>query len=197
MYARAVDEAAHQLGELRSDEREGFLLGMAALAAAVAVTTFAPSLALPLFVAGSFSLYRVVRAAVRRCELLETLATDADACVIGEVAARAERAAAMASRRVLAASARRAVANARYAGSGRVLGFAPQLEALAAELDRDDLELDRVHAMLCERLLRDTCSPLYDAELPAAELVAQLNHIRSGFSEARDPRARREQEESS
>jgi hypothetical protein len=181
MHARAVDEAAAQLLELRADEREGFILGIVVLASAVVATTVAPSFAIPLFVGGLFSLTRAVRAAFRRCELLDTLASDRDAYEIAEVAERARRAATMTSRRSLAASIHGIVGNPAYALSERIVACGEELEALAADLERDDLELDPVQAVDCHQLLTDGRSPLFNSELGNADLLYRLRHIRAGF----------------
>ena len=64
----------------------------------------------------------------------------------------------------------------------RVRAAAPELEALAAELDDDELMLDPVSAVICVRLLTHPESPLLDTARPPEELRARVSQIRSGFA---------------
>lgn len=64
----------------------------------------------------------------------------------------------------------------------RVTLFAPELEAIACELRSQDVVVDPPSAVACRRLLTQAVeSPLYNARVPADELRAELERIRSGI----------------
>ena len=64
----------------------------------------------------------------------------------------------------------------------RVLAAADDLDALASQLDDEELELDPARAVACQRLLRDVFgSPLLNSALPPEDLRSQVVQIRSGF----------------
>ena len=59
---------------------------------------------------------------------------------------------------------------------------AEELEALARELEDDELALDRAFAVACMRLLSDvSASPHFNPALPPERLRSRVRQIRSGF----------------
>ena len=63
---------------------------------------------------------------------------------------------------------------------------AAELEALASELDDEELELDPACAVACMRLLSDVVtSPLLNSALPPQDLRSRVVQIRSGFTARR------------
>jgi hypothetical protein len=179
MYARAVEDAAFRLRELHRDERNDFALGALVLALSLVATAVWPELAVPLFVGGLVLGALGVRAAVEHWEIVDGLAGERDAYVISEVRRRAVREATMERRHALADHVRSWL---REPAPERVRAAAPELEALAAELDDDELTLDPVSAVACVRLLTEPESPLLDAARPPDELRARVSQIRSGFA---------------
>ena len=179
MYARAVDEASARLRELRQEEWDDLGLAALALALAVAATQVHAALAVPLFLGalavGAFGM----RALWRRWDLLERLAGERDAYVISEVLAFASREATMERRHSFAALIR---GRLRAPIEGRVIAAAEEFEALASELDDDELALDPAGAVACMRLLSDLAeSPLLNSALPPEDLRARVRQIRSRF----------------
>jgi hypothetical protein len=64
----------------------------------------------------------------------------------------------------------------------RVTGATEDLEALARDLDDDELVLDPAAAVACVRLLSDRVqSPLLDADSHAEDVRSRVRQIRSGF----------------
>jgi hypothetical protein len=177
MYARAVEEGAARLRALRHEEWEDLGLGAVAIALALAATQVWPELALPLFVGGIAVGAKGVRAAWHRWDLVDRLAGHVDAYVIPEVLAYASRHASMERRRTYAGFIRCRL----LASSDRISGVAQDLEALAAELDDDSLDLDPVAAVACMRLLSEPESPFLDRAAPTDELRSRVLQIRSGF----------------
>jgi hypothetical protein len=183
MYARAVDDAAGHLRQLRREEWEDLGLGALALVAAIAATQALPALALPLFAGGLFVGARGLRALWRRWDMVDRLATDRDAHAIPEVRAYARRETTMARRRSSAALIGSWLREPGSQCSARVSAAADELEALAAELLDDDLELDPVCAVRCRRLLTDLeTSPLLNLALPPDDLRSCAIQIRDGFT---------------
>jgi hypothetical protein len=182
MYARAVDDAALRLRELRHAEREDLMLGAVALAAAVVAAQLRQPLALPLFLGGLGIGLAGLRALWSRWDLVERLSGERDAYVIPEVRSRASREAAM-DRRVLHADRIRSWIRCPGPGCEARVGLAAtELTALADELADDRLELDPPCAVACLRLLTDPeTSPLLDHSLPPAELRSAVVRIRAGF----------------
>jgi hypothetical protein len=182
MYARAVEDAADRLRELR---REGWEdLGLSALVLALAVTAaaFHSSLALPLFAGGLAVGALGVRAVWRRWDLVERLSGEHDAYLIPEVLAHASREAEIERRHLLAAHIRDEVTQPQPGCEARVSAVAEELEALAADLDDGELDLDPACAVACVRLLSDLPqSPLRNPALPADALRPCVCQIRSGF----------------
>jgi hypothetical protein len=186
MVARAVDEAAQRLRELRHEEWEDLGLAGVAIALALAATRARPSLAMPLFLGGIGVAALGVRALWRRWDLLDRLAGERDAYVIPEVLACATAQAAIDRRRSYAALIRSRLAHPGPAVDPRLSAARIELQALAAELDDAELELDPACAVACTRLLTDLeGSPLLNPALPPEELRSRVRRIRSGF-EARD-----------
>src|SRR5207344_2923082 len=104
MTARAVEDAAKKLHELRSEEWGDTILAAATLGAAIAASSFAPSISLPLLAGGCLMTFLTMRAMVRRWSLLDYLKAERDAYTIPEVRLEAEKAAGKQSRRRLARS---------------------------------------------------------------------------------------------
>jgi hypothetical protein len=182
MYARAVDDAAERLGALRQEECGALGLAALALGLAVAVTQVHPQLALPLFLGGLGVGALGLRAVVLRWDLLERLAGERDALVIPEVRAYASREATIERRRTFAAMLRRNLSEPGRAGDQRLVAVADELDALAAELEDDELALDPVAAVACVRLLSDLpASPLLNPAAPVSDLRSRIRQIRSGF----------------
>jgi hypothetical protein len=185
VYARAIDQADARLRDLRLEERGELGLAAAALAASVVATEVFPPLVAPLFIGGLFVGALGARAMWRRWDLLERLSGESDAHVIAEVRAFALREATMDRRRSFAALIRARLSDARLGGDTRVLAVAGDLEALAVDLDDDDLALDPASAVACMRLLSDVArSPLLNRELASEDLRAGVLRIRCGFRPA-------------
>jgi hypothetical protein len=179
MYARAVDDAASRLRQLRDEERGDLALAALALGLAVAATQVHPELAIPLFLGGLAVGVLGIGALWRRWDLLDRLSGERDAYVISEVRAFASREATMERRRSCAASIRGRLEEPLEI---RIALAADDLEALAAELDDPDLELDPACAVACVRLVSDVAeSPLLNPSLPPEELRSRVGRIRSGF----------------
>ena len=183
MYARAVEEAAARLRELRHEEWERFGLATVALGLALLATQARPAFALPLFAGGIWSGVLGMRALWRRWDLVDRLSWERDAYVIAEVLAYASREATMERRRGFSALIRSVVAAPGPALESRVRAAAQDLEALASQLDDEELALDPGAAVACMRLVRDrTVSPFLNPVLPAADLRSHVHQIQSGFS---------------
>jgi hypothetical protein len=183
MYARAVDDAAARLRELRQEECGDLGLSALALGLAVAATQVRPAFAAPLFLGGLGVGMLGVRALWRRWDLVERLAGERDAHVIPEVEAYARRESTMERRRTFAALMRKELPQPGCAVDARIAAVAEELEALAAELDDDELALDPATAVACMRLLSDvTVSPLLNRAYPPDELRSRICQIRCGFS---------------
>lgn len=154
MYARAVDDAAARLRELRHEEWEDLGLAALALGLAVAATELRLSLALPLFLGGLAVGFFGVRARWHRWDLVERLAEDRDAHVLPEVLEHASREATMERRQTFAALIRGRLRPGSGLGS-RLSAAADELEPLASELEDRRLVLEPVSAVACARLLSD------------------------------------------
>lgn len=183
MYARAVDDAAMHLRELRHEEWAGFGLAALAVGLALAATQVRPAFALPLFLGGVAAGVLATRAFWRRWDLLDHLADEPDAYVIPDVVAYASRETTMDRRRTFAASIRAVVREPGFGCEERVRVAARDLYALALELEDEKLTLDPASAVTCLRLLSDpTLSPLISPVLPPEDLRSRVFQIRSGFS---------------
>ena len=179
MYARAVEDAAVALRDLRQREWQDLGLGMLAFGLAVAAAKVLPSMALPLFFGGLFVGARGIRALWLRWDLVERLAEDRDAYVISEVLDRARRETTMDRRRSFAAGIRSSLTDPVEARPGLVQ---EELEALAAELEDSGLALDPSAGIACFHLVSDPLeSPLLDPDVPPDELRARIARVRSGL----------------
>ena len=182
MHARAVEDAASRLHELRQEEWEDLGLAVLSMSLALAATEARPALAMPLFLGGVVVTARGLRALWRRWDLVDRLAGERDAYLIPEVLAHAEREATVERRRAYAAWIRRDLQQSGLGYQDRVLLVAGELEALACELEADELTLDPASAVACMRLLSDTsASPLLNLALPPEELRSRVQQIRAGF----------------
>jgi hypothetical protein len=181
MVARTVDDVAERLGQLRRDEQRQIALSSVALVASLAATVLYPPLVLPLLLGGIAVGVLGVRSLWRQWDLIDRVADERDAHVIPEVRAYASRESRIERRRASAGVIRL------WLGSGlptdsRILAAAAQLEALARELEDDELELDPACAVACTRLLGDyTASPLLNSTLPRDDVQAWVVRIRAGF----------------
>ena len=183
MYARAVDDAAARIRDLRREEHEDIGLALLALGLAVAVTQVRPSLAMPLFLGALVVGALGLRASWRRWDLVERLSGDHDAYAISEVLAFASRAATTERRHAFAASIRCRLNEPGPALAERVEAARDELEALVSELGDCKLELDPACAVACARLLSDfTESPLLNPDLPPVQLRCSVRQVRSGFT---------------
>jgi hypothetical protein len=184
MDARTLDQAATRLEELGGEVKEDLAVAALALTLSLFATELRPSLAIPLFVGGVGVALLGVRALWRRWDLVDRLAGDRDAYVIREVRAYAVREASPESRRGLALSIRHGLDSPVTAYWSRD-EVADELEALAAELADETLELDPVAAVACVRLLRDPeVSPLLTGA-PPEEIRASIRRVRGGFGPRR------------
>ncbi|HET7745206.1 MAG TPA: hypothetical protein VFK76_10740 [Gaiellaceae bacterium] len=187
MYAREIEEAKHDLDELRVTTREDLALAAVAFAASLVATQLVPELALPLFLGGVTAAVLAMRALVRRWELVDRLVGERDAYAIPQVLECAAREATRESRKSMAASIRGIVPAPGHPNEARIEAVAPELEALAQELEDDALELDPATAVACLRLFHgvDGRGPLFDELVSVDELRARIRHVRSGFTSAR------------
>jgi hypothetical protein len=182
MYARAVDDAEERLRAFRLESFGDLALAALALALAPVAAETRPELALPLLIGGLVVGARGLRAVWRRWELVERLAGDRDAHVIPEVLDYASQQATLERRRSFAALIRGRLPQPGFRAEPRVVAVAYELEALAAELEDESLELEPTAAVACLRLLSDVPgSPLLNPALPADELRSRVRQIRSGL----------------
>jgi hypothetical protein len=180
MYARAIDDAAARLHDLRREEWEDLGLAGLAISSALAATQVYPELALPLFLGGLGVGILGIRALWRHWDLVDRLLDQPAAYVIPEVRTRAERESTMERRQALAGYVRVWL---KEPVDERLATVADELEALAADLVDDELALDPACAVACTRLLADlVSSPLLNRELPQDVLRGQVLRIRSGFT---------------
>jgi hypothetical protein len=183
MYARQVEEQSTELHELKHDELE--LIGLTVLSFGLAFAAHGrPTIALPLLAAGLAGAALAVRAFWRRWDLVDRLLLERDAYEIAEVRTRAEHMALLENRRSLAWSIRWRLehASAFTEPDGRLLRVAPELAALADDLEDERLELDPLRAVECERLLTDgVTSPLVDQTASVDDLYSWICRIRAGF----------------
>jgi hypothetical protein len=185
--ARAVDDAAAVLRDLRFEAWEDLALGAIAFAASLVATQRAQPLALPLFMGGLACLALGVRALWRQWDLVDRLCDDPAAYVIPEVVGRAERETTMGRRRAYAAQLRYWVRDPGAELEARVAAVAGDLLELSAELEDPGLSLDPASGVVCMRLLSDIqVSPLLNLDVPADELRSRIFQIRSGLRRAPD-----------
>ncbi|MGH3017384.1 MAG: hypothetical protein ACRDLU_03310 [Gaiellaceae bacterium] len=181
-----MDDATEHLRELRHEEWAGFALAAFAIGLSLAATQVRPALALPLFLGGVVIGVLGTRAFWRRWDLLDQLAEERDAYVIADVVAYASREATIERRRGFAAFIRGVVREPGLGCEERVRVAADDLEALASELEAEELAFDPACAVACLRLLSDpVASPLLNPRLPPEDLRSRVLQIRSGFSTRR------------
>jgi hypothetical protein len=186
MYARAVDDAAERLRELRYEEWGDLGLGVLALCLAAIAAEVRPALALPLFIGGAAIWALGVRALWRRWDLVDRLAGERDAYVISDVLTYASRETTMDRRRSFASVIRVALREPGLALESRAEPARHELEALASDLEDEELVLDPASAVACLRLLSDPAlSPLLNPALPPDDLRSRVARVRSGFSSRR------------
>ena len=186
MYARAVDEASSHLRELRQEEWQDLGLAALSIGLALAATEVRPDFAMPLFLGGVVVGAHGLRALWRRRDLVERLAGERDAYVIPEVLACAAREATLDRRHTCAVLIRAELQQTGLAYEDRVMLAAEELEALACELEDEELVLDPACAVACMRLLSDvSASPLLNPALPPELLRSRVRQIRSGFEAGR------------
>jgi hypothetical protein len=181
MDARAVDDVAEHLVQLRRDEHWQVALSIAALIASLATTALYPPLVLALLLGGIAVGALGVRSLWRQWDLVDRLADERDAYVIPEVRAYASRESRIERRRTSAAVIRLWLRSG-LPTDPRILAAAEQLEVLARELEDEELELDPACAVACTRLLGDcTASPLLNSAFPREDVQAWVVRIRAGF----------------
>jgi hypothetical protein len=179
MHTRAVHDARVRLRDLRREEWQDLGLALVVIVLSLASTRAAPSLALPLFVGGLFVGVLGIRALWRHWDLVDRLADEPDAYALAEVRAYASRETTMDRRRRFAAGIRHELESGRIAFADA----ASELEALAAQLDDESLELSPECAVTCARLASDPArSPLLNAELPSGTIAPTVRRIRAGFT---------------
>ena len=106
--------------------------------------------------------------------------------MIPEVLAYAAREAKVDRRHTYAALIRGELQQTRLAYADRVMLAADELQALACELEDDELVLDPACAVARMRLLSDVSeSPLLNTTLPPELLRSRVRQIRSGFEARR------------
>jgi hypothetical protein len=182
MYARAVDDAAAQLQNLRRVGWQDLALAAVTLILAVVVTQIHPPLALPLLLGGVTVGGLGIQALWRRWDIVERLSGERDAYVIAEVLAFASREATMERRHGYAESIRSVLEQPESDFDARSSAARQELDALASELDDGGLELDPACAVACARLLRVAQSPLLlTPAQPPEELCTRIRQIRFGF----------------
>ena len=183
MYARALDAASARLHELRQEELQDFGLAALALGLALAASQVRPTIAMPLFLGGMAVGGLAMRALWRHWDLVDRLAGERDAYVISDVLAYASRETTKERRHWFAAVIRSVVSQPRSEVLGRIQAAAEDLEALASELEDEELALDPACAVACARLVSDPGqSPLLNPALPPEELRSRVRQIRSGFT---------------
>ena len=179
MYARAVEDAGLRLRALRREEWSDLALAALVVVSSLVATQARPALALPLFLGGVVVGARGLGAAWRRWELVDGLAEDSDAHVIPEIRAHALREASMERRRLFASYIR---ASIREPVVGRLRVAVPDLRALEAELENEELSLDLACAVACARLVSDPVrSPLLNPAFTAEDVRSRVQRIRVGF----------------
>jgi hypothetical protein len=187
MTARATEEAERRLHELREEEWSDLALAALAMGLALGATVLHPSLAGPLFIGALVVGFLAARAFFRRWELFDRLLLDREANAIPQIRRRAENIASMESRRAIAASVRiRLTPVPGYSLATRVAAVAEELDALASQLEDEELALDPACAVRClELLTRGTDSPLLNHLLPEEDVRVRIRQIRAGFERHR------------
>jgi hypothetical protein len=187
MDARSLEAASAQIDRQRRRVREHAALALAAaLAALVAVAFSHFDAALALGVGVLVQVALAARIFLSRRALIERLALEPGAYVIGEVRRFGRRLAEPPNLEELAQRLRSVIADASVPGTvwlpERVEAFTGELDALARDLLSPSVSVEPASAALCHRLLVDAiASPLCNPHLPPADLVAALHRIRHGI----------------
>lgn len=176
MHARALDDAAAKLRELRHEEGDDLGLAGLTLALAVAAARVYPGLALPLFLGAVIVGARGVRALWRRWDLVDRLAGERDAYVISEVLEYASRQNTM-ERRLTFAALIRFWANEPVESRLRIA--VPDLDELAdaSSLSTRNLRLPANGSSAMPSRVR-----FLNTSLSAEDLRSRVRQIRSSFS---------------
>jgi hypothetical protein len=183
VVARDVDHAAERLLLLHREVRELLALAAVGFAGAIGASQLRPDFALPLLVGGVAALLLSMRAVFQRWDLIDRLVLDRDTYAIAEVRRRAEQAASMESRHALASSIHWLLGHPASQTATRVAAARRELEALAAELEDENLALDPACAVACERLVNNaTESPLRNPAMPPEDVRSRLRQILGGFN---------------
>jgi len=161
-------------------------LAAVALGLALAATQIRPTFAIPFLLGGVVVGARGTMALWRRWDLVERLAGQQEAYVIPEVLARAARETTTERRHIYAARIRRELTETGLTYRARIVDSAEELEALAAELEDDELMLGPLSAVMCKRLLTDFVeSPLFNPAFAPEDVRSRVRQIRAGFGAER------------
>jgi hypothetical protein len=182
MTARDVELLDRRLGELHERAVGQLALAWVAFALALVATELRRDLVIP-FLIGAIALTGLgLSAFIRKTLLVEDAAVDRDTYVLDAVRRYAARLATCERRRDDADSIRRLLAQPELAIAARVEANRAELEAIADELERDELALDPVSAVALDRLLlRPEESALYNEQLPPECVRSRLVQIEAGF----------------
>ena len=182
MTARDVELLDRRLGELNERAVGQLALAWVAFGFALVASEWRKDLAVPLLV-GAIALTGLgLSAFIRKTLLVEDAAADREAYVVDEVRRYAARLATRERRHDDADSIRRLLDQPALAIAGRIEANRATLEAIAVDLERDDLVLDPVSAVSLDRLLRrPEESALYNVDLPAECVRSRLVQIEAGF----------------
>jgi hypothetical protein len=189
MNARALEEAAARIEGKRRRERQHGALAFASalLAALLALGSARHEIAFALAVGAIVEIVLAAAMHVSRRALIERLALDPAAYVIGEVRRFGLRATEPGELADLAGRLRNVAAEASSPGSvwlaDRVEAFTSQLDALARDLLSPSASIEAPSVVLCRRLLVNAVeSPLCNPQIPTEELALALHRIRRGIS---------------
>lgn len=156
MTAREIDEAAATLRELRIQSVGDLALAGAAFAGAVVASRLFPVLAVPFLIGAMAMTVLGLRAFVRHTFLVEDLAGEADAYMLGDVRRYAARVASPEHRRSLGRALRARLRD-------------PELLALIAALEDEERTVDPQAVVSLERSLH--------AAAPVDELRCRLRRL--------------------
>lgn len=162
--------------------RDVLALAGAAFGLALAATELRHDLAVPFLVSALALAGLGLSAFIRKTLLVEDAALDRDAYALDAVRRYAARLATPERRHDDADSIRRLLAQPELAIAERIEANHTALEAIAEELERDELTLDPVSAVALDRLLlRPEESALYNEQLPPECVRSRLVQIEAGF----------------
>ena len=182
MTARDVELLDRRLAELNERAVGQLALASVAFGLALAATELRRDLAVP-FLVGALALSGLgLSALILKTLLVEDAAVDRDAYVLDAVRRYAARLATRERRRDDADSIRRLLAQPELAIPERIEANRATLEAIAGELEREELALDPVSAVALDRLLlHPEESPLYNEQLPPECVRSRLVQIETGL----------------